>query len=148
MSYSLIYTADPSLATFPAHEKHPAQGGFLVIKPSVDDYKNLINVVMSTDFVPRKGWNGSEIGWFFGGMTVQGLLPYYYNRVTTPGRSMVIDRCLYNSMGDYQCSLRNLTDIKSAHFTFCTKPWHCQKSSSRFSPICEKVRTATLPNYV
>ena len=30
----------------------------------------------------------------------QGVLPYYYNAVTEPGRSLKVDRCIYNTMAD------------------------------------------------
>jgi hypothetical protein len=33
-------------------------------------------------------------------MTVQGVLPYYYNRIAPPGRSQIVDRCYYNTMAD------------------------------------------------
>jgi hypothetical protein len=56
------------------------------MRPSIDDYLNLINIELTTEFSKGKGWNRSTIGWFWGGMTVQGILPYYYNRVTRPGR--------------------------------------------------------------
>ena len=55
---------------------------------------------MTTEFTQGGAWNRSKIGWFWGGMTVQGLLPYYYNAVTTPGRSQIVDRCYYNTMAD------------------------------------------------
>ncbi len=42
----------------------------------------------------------SKIGWFWGGMTVQGVLPYYYNKVAPPGGSQIVDRCYYNTMAD------------------------------------------------
>ena len=59
-------------------------------------------------------------------MTVQGVLPYYYNRVTEKGRSQVLDRCLYNTMADTpECIVQTLREIKSAHFTVCQKPWTC-----------------------
>jgi hypothetical protein len=51
----------------------PAQGGFLVLKPSVNDYENLINILMTKEFKRGKGWDSSRIGWFWGGMTVQGI---------------------------------------------------------------------------
>lgn len=47
------------------------QGGFLVIQPSVVDFENLIKVVMTKEFKEGTGWDGSRIGWFWGGMTVQ-----------------------------------------------------------------------------
>lgn len=55
---------------------------------------------MTTEFRMGSAWNGSKIGWFWGGMTVQGVLPYYYNAVTSPGRSQIVDRCIYNTMAD------------------------------------------------
>jgi hypothetical protein len=57
----------------------PVQGGFIVLKPSMDDYSKLIHILMNTEFAQGGGWNRSKIGWFWGGMTVQGVLPYYYN---------------------------------------------------------------------
>ena len=33
-------------------------------------------------------------------MTVQGVLPYYYNLVTAKGRKQIVDRCYYNTMAD------------------------------------------------
>jgi hypothetical protein len=128
LNASLIYTTDPNMATFRAPEKMPVQGGFLVIRPNVTDYEILIHTLMNTDFVLHQGWNRSQIGWFWGGMTVQGILPYYYVRITHPGRTLVLDRCIYNSMADTPaCAARPLSDLKSAHFTVCQKPWVCQK---------------------
>ena len=43
----------------------------MVIQPSDSDYKNLINIMMTKEFVLSEGWDGSKIGWFWGGMTVQ-----------------------------------------------------------------------------
>ena len=61
-------------------------------------------------------------------MTVQGVLPYYYNTpaLTTPGRTKILDRCIYNTMADVpECLVQTLQEIKSAHFTICQKPWIC-----------------------
>lgn len=77
-----------------------AQGGFIVMKPSDQTYTDLVNIVMNVEFFQGGGWNRSKIGWFWGGMTVQGVLPYYYNKVTTPGQSQIVDRCYYNTMAD------------------------------------------------
>ena len=82
-------------------------------------------------------------------MTVQGILPYYYNRISTSqpdnpqrndSRREIIDRCLYNTMADTpECLERKLSEIKSAHFTICQKPWTCTKWGAR-SPTCEMPR--------
>jgi hypothetical protein len=59
-------------------------------------------------------------------MTVQGVLPYYYNVLTAPGRSEKVDRCIYNTMADTPpCEKQTLQEIKSCHFTVCQKPWNC-----------------------
>lgn len=50
---------------------------------------------MTTEFRRGSAWNGSKIGWFWGGMTVQGVLPYYYNLITAKGRAQIVDRCTY-----------------------------------------------------
>lgn len=50
---------------------------------------------MTTEFRSGSAWNGSKIGWFWGGMTVQGILPYYYNLITSKGRAQIVDRCTY-----------------------------------------------------
>jgi hypothetical protein len=70
------------------------------MQPSESDYVNLIDIIMNVPFYQGGGWNRTKIGWFWGGMTVQGVLPYYYNRVTAPNRSQIVDRCYYNTMAD------------------------------------------------
>ena len=128
-NYSLIYTTDPNMATFKGIDKMPVQGGFIILQPSYHDYQNLINIVMNIEFGSGTGWNRSKIGWFWGGMTVQGVLPYYYNRLTTPNRSQIIDRCYYNTMADSDdCIQKKLIELKSAHFTVCQKPWKCYRA--------------------
>ena len=109
----------------------PVQGGFIVLKPSIYDYQRLIHIMMNTEFFIGGGWNRSKIGWFWGGMTVQGVLPYYYNTLAfnKPGRTRILDRCIYNTMADVpECLTQTLDEIKSAHFTVCQKPWNCEKS--------------------
>jgi len=129
---SLGYTTDPNMATHKGEDNMPAQGGFLLIKPSEQDFRGIIRTLVTTEFKNGGGWNGSHIGWFWGGMTVQGILPYYYNRVSinpeTPGktRRKIIDRCIYNTMADTEeCQGKTLGEVRSAHFTICQKPWTC-----------------------
>lgn len=117
------------MATFKKPECMPVQGGFIVFTPSEQDYLNVMNIMLTTEFRKGKGWNSSHIGWFWGGMTVQGVLPYYYNKVTEPGRSKVLDRCYYNTMADTdECQVQTIDQIKSAHFTVCQKPWSCYRA--------------------
>eukprot|EP01034_Spumella_vulgaris_P034659 gene34659-42748_t len=73
---------------------------------------------MTTDFHKGSGWNRTHIGWCWGGMTVQGLLPYYYNRVATKNRTQVLDRCYYNSMA---CTNQPM-QLQSASFPCSSTP--------------------------
>lgn len=73
---------------------------FIVLKPSLEDYLGIVNVLMTTEFKIYRGWNSSNIGWYWGGMTVQGVLPYYYYRISDPQRVQIIDRCYFNTMAD------------------------------------------------
>jgi lipopolysaccharide biosynthesis glycosyltransferase len=138
-NYSLIYTTDPNMASYKAEMSMPVQGGFLVLKPSINDYEKIINILLTKEFRKGKGWDSSKIGWFWGGMTVQGVLPYYYNTLsqTKAYRSQKIDRCIYNTMADTpDCLKQSLDEIKSVHFTVCQKPWSCYKAF--VNPLCAK----------
>eukprot|EP01041_Mallomonas_annulata_P008674 gene8674-17907_t len=139
MNRSLIYTTDPNMATFKGELGLP--GGFLVLKPSIQDYLNIVNIVMTVPFRNGGGWNNSHVGWYWGGMTIQGVLAYYYYLVTTPGRSLKVDRCIYNTMADtIPCSNQTLDEIKSAHFTVCQKPWNCEYWQGDWhEPLCKKL---------
>lgn len=97
------------------------KGGFLVIKPNMTDYKEYINILMEGDYRSGSAWGGTKIGWFWGGKTIQGIVPYYYNKYTTPGRSLILDRCYYNTMADTEnCRfvdyVLDLLSLHSSHF--------------------------------
>ncbi|CAM9237515.1 unnamed protein product [Choristocarpus tenellus] len=99
----------------------PIQGGFLIIKPDMKVFEDLCEVVRSTPFQPGRGWGGSKIGIFWGGITVQGILPYFYEVNWER-----VDRCVYNNMVDTrECQSVELDSVRSAHFTNCMKPWKC-----------------------
>jgi hypothetical protein len=147
--FSLVYTTDPNMATHKGEDHMPSQGGLLVIKPNIQDYRNIIDIILTQEFKMGSGWNGSKIGWFWGGMTVQGVLPYYYNSANIPGqraltpygRRKIVDRCIYNTMADSdECQATDFSLIKTAHFTVCQKPWTCY--SSYVNPLCEKLHKA------
>eukprot|EP00605_Chrysophyceae_sp_TOSAG23-4_P001228 GSChrysophyteH1.ASY1.ANO1.1338.1 assembled CDS len=140
--YSLLYTTDPNMATHKGEDMMPAQGGFLVMKPSETDFRLIIDTLMTTEYKQGGAWNGSKIGWFWGGMTVQGIIPYYYNRVSremhhNETRREIIDRCVYNTMADSDaCRMVPLDEVRSAHFTICQKPWTCHKWGGH-APVCK-----------
>jgi len=80
----------------------PIQGGFLLVRPSPSVLAELLEIVREGDFRPGSGWGGSNIGHFWGGVTVQGLLPYYYTVRADRRRvsGMELDRCVFNNMAD------------------------------------------------
>ena len=59
------------MATHKGEDRMPVQGGFLVLKPHLEDFKAIIRTLMTTEFFQGSAWGGSKIGWFWGGMTVQ-----------------------------------------------------------------------------
>ncbi|KAL7548057.1 hypothetical protein ACHAWF_011343, partial [Thalassiosira exigua] len=82
------------------------QGGFLVVRPSVDEYVEMINMIYSGEFYggtnawPPAGWFKSGYGrHIWGAMTIQGFLAYYFDAVK-PDRSVELNRCRYNHIAD------------------------------------------------
>lgn len=80
------------------------QGGFLVVRPSslvLDRYRT--EILQRGEFVlgPRDGW-GAKHGGFYGDVTFQGILPYYYEDIAPKGEhnEVELDRCIYNQMAD------------------------------------------------
>ena len=143
----LLYTGDWNMkGSSPAV---PAQGGFLVIRPSKERFEEYRAIIRKGDFGAR-GWGGSGIGRFWGGTTIQGIIPYFYFSIH-PGEAQEMNRCVYNFMADNpylprkdpnvkicldgkpsceDCRLQDPSKIKSAHFTICQKPWTCPISDN------------------
>lgn len=97
---SLIYTTDFNMVA-PKRKDKPIQGGFFMVRPSLEIYNDFLSVVREADY--RDGPNGTgwggQVGPFHGGMTIQGLLPWYFQHLH-PGRAVELNRCIYNSMAD------------------------------------------------
>ena len=55
----------------PTHKHAPVQGGFLVVRPDLDVYKEYVSIIKKGDFRQGGGWGG-QVGSFYGGMTIQG----------------------------------------------------------------------------
>ena len=125
-------------------EKAPVQGGFLVVRPDEAAAAGLWAIVKRGDFRKGGGWEGSGIGNFWGGMTIQGLLPFYATKVAAPSWSEEVDRCVFNQMVDAagdptskskqlatmrvpNCRHTPFADTLNVHFTLCQKPWSCQR---------------------
>lgn len=131
----------------------PVQGGFLVVKPSMQTFEDFKAIIRRGNH-GAKGWEGSKIGNFWGGQTIQGIMPYYYN-IVHPERALELNRCEYNCMVDnpyrpetkicqdgketcQDCRLQQPEKVYSAHFTICQKPWTCTKHvNPRNKDLCE-----------
>jgi hypothetical protein len=124
----------------------PVQGGFLVLRPSMDVYKEFKQLALEGDFREHGGWGGL-VGPFYGAMTFQGIMPYYYD-VLHPGEAIELNRCVVNQMCDNprdektvndvvhgncrtgeedceDCRSRPIEDVLTTHYTLCQKPWLC-----------------------
>lgn len=158
-----MYTYDWTMARPPWGSNPPVQGGFLVAKPDLDVFNRLVDVVRVGDFRSGKGgrgWGGTGAGTYWGGMTIQGLIPYFFDYLH-PHLGKAVDNCVYNNMannprsvggfdkGDCRdgttdckdCRLVPLDTVKTVHFTICQKPWTCVSASHLgcpYCPICAK----------
>lgn len=122
----------------------PVQGGFLVLRPSMETYQAFVDIIKEGDFRAHGGWGG-KVGPFYGSMTFQGIIPYYYDYLH-PGTAVELNRCVYNQMCDNprdkrtiddvvhgncrtgetdceDCRSRPLEDVITSHFTLCQKPY-------------------------
>jgi hypothetical protein len=146
----LLYTTDFAMVN-PGRKIKPTQGGFAVLRPNRTVYDDFVAIVRKGDFRDSgggSGWGG-ETGRFWGAMTFQGLIPYYY-QILHPGRAVELNWCVWNNMcspsrdkgvendvpvGECftqqenceDCRNRPVTDVGLIHFTVCQKPWTCQK---------------------
>lgn len=115
-------------------------GGFLVVRPNLRAFNEILDVIRSGDYhYNGKGWEGSGIGYYWGGETVQGVLPFYYLKKLPElhgihNASKRLDRCIYNNQGSDLCKDTNVEQIKVMHMTLCQKPFLCRKMKQK--PIC------------
>jgi hypothetical protein len=158
----LLYTLDYNMVN-PERLIKPIQGGFVILKPNQTIYDDLVNIVRKGNYNER-GWGG-KTGKFWGSMTWQGLLPYYFH-ILHPNHSVELNRCIFDTMAQgprfdirpwknetegmcftetcEDCRIRPIEDIYSAHFTSCLKPWTCTRHNSKTleSGLCRKMHHA------
>ena len=134
-----VYTTDPMMKNRCSNKNHsdvschpsgrrppfPVQGGFLLVRPNATIFADLVAIVERGDY--DYGWEGTHHGHYWGGMTVQGLLPFYFAERAEPSASLEADRCVVNAMFDQaKCDAAPFADVVSAHFTqTCSKPYTC-----------------------
>lgn len=129
------------------------QGGFLVLRPSLLVFAEFSSIIRKGDFRSNGGWGGLGFGPFYGSMTFQGIIPYFYDHLH-PGTGIELNHCIYNNMADNprdeptkndivsgscrdgynrpdkndeceDCRSRNFDEVVTTHFTLCQKPWEC-----------------------
>ena len=89
----MLYTGDWNMKG--SSPVPPVQGGFIVIRPSMTTFEEYKEVIREGNYSPGKGWGGSGIGAFWGGQTIQGILPYYYHSLH-PGEALEVNRLVTN----------------------------------------------------
>jgi hypothetical protein len=135
----------------------PAQGGFLLFRPSLADFEEIKGLTREADWkADGTGWKGSRIGYCYGGVGPDGLLAYYYNKdalrnlpkkvllseglsnpperdsrmhaVERPVYDLVINERLMREL-ENASKEETIAGVKSVHFTGnCIKPWTCSEA--------------------
>eukprot|EP00854_Cymbomonas_tetramitiformis_P028827 gene28827-35800_t len=91
----------PIIHTRDGHEREFLQGGFIMFQPDLKAYKALLHVIRMGDFrYDGSGWEGSRIGFNYGGETIQGVVPFFFQKKMPTNSSLIVDMCVYNNMGD------------------------------------------------
>jgi len=119
-------------------KKFPIQGGFILAKPSLTLYQEMVHTVSQGNFTIENGWEGSKVGNFYGDAQVQGLFAFIWG-YKYHENAVELDRCIYNTHIEDDgimcknssqrncddCSQTPFDQIKFIHFTTCQKPWTC-----------------------
>lgn len=110
------------------------QGGFFVLRPSLEIYQRFRELIMEGDFRGSTGWKGI-VGWCWGGQTIQGLMAYAAVSFMKH-EAEEVDSCVVNSMGmdknknGDDCGSYPADKVQIFHFTACPKPWTCISAGS------------------
>jgi len=153
-SIDAYFTKDYNMIQ-PGHKHVGVQGGFLIVKPSMDAFHEYVSIVLEGRFFQGSGWEGKGYGGYFGAQQIQGICSFYYD-YRHPGTAVELNRCHYNAMADapkqmsgksagkcrdgreecQDCRDTPVEEVRSVHFTLCSKPWKCpiwagQESSAK-----------------
>lgn len=140
-----FYTKDYNMVNFGQEKYAGMQGGFLILRPDENVFSEYVDLILQGNYIEGMGWGG-KYGYFYGGAQVQGLSSYYFGEIH-PEKGVELNRCRINQMADNpifgpkdklgagkcrdgrkkceDCRETKLSDIWSAHFTVCGKPWRC-----------------------
>jgi len=157
-----FFTRDFNMGGAKKKRLKPVQGGFLVLRPDMNVYNEFVEIIRKGHFTADGGWGG-ECGVFYGSMTFQGIIPYFYD-ILHQGEAVELNHCVYNQMADNprnkrtvndvvngkcmtgeddceDCRSRPLEEVLTAHFTLCQKPWWClpQDQDKLQQRLCRKL---------
>lgn len=89
---------------------YPIQGGFFIVKPSPFIFDRMLEVYTESPYRIGSAWNNTKIGHYWGGMTIQGFLPFFYYRAQNNINSIqpklsykAVNSCVYDLMLDRFC---------------------------------------------
>jgi len=139
-----FFTRDYNLVDPPRRQPYQIgiQGGFIVVKPNIDIFNRYKEIIIEGNYTVEGGWGGNVLkyGGYYGAAQIQGLMSYFFGHIR-PGKALELNRCYYNFMGDapksksgacrtlekecQDCRNIDFKEIKTIHFTLCTKPWWC-----------------------
>lgn len=113
--------------------------GFLIIKPSLQEFDNIVNSYINTPFDPIYGWNGEGHHKFVGGMGISGFLSYYFSK---DEGYVQLNRCIYANNVDDEClETVDISEVKVAkdYEKVCGDPLKCPYDQPDWS--AEKLQT-------
>merc|ERR1712232_2630 len=73
-----FFTRDYNMGGAKKKRSKPVQGGFLVLRPDMKIYDEFVEIIRKGHFTDGGGWGGLT-GVFYGSMTFQGIIPYFYD---------------------------------------------------------------------
>ena len=99
--------------------------GFLIIKPSKEEFERIVHLYINTPFDPTTGWQGFGFNQFKGEMGLSGFLKWYF--YNDPGY-VELDRCIYAHNADEECMTHvPLSEAKNFKLSdhICGNPRDC-----------------------
>jgi len=80
---------------------------FMLIKPSIEEYNNIVNTYLNTPYDSITGWNGEGHNQCDGKLGLAGFFSYYFS-ITAGYKEL--DRCKYSFTADDECIQQNVKD--------------------------------------
>ena len=107
--------------------------GFLMIKPSEEEYQNILNAYINTPYDPLTGWNGEGNHDFKGCLGISSFLLHYFSK---DNDYVELDRCTYAHGADNEClAKKDISSAKGAKIydRICGNPRHCPYTHPEWS---------------